>query len=116
MILSPACTSRLALLVPSKDFECRLARCTQAGLVTILCLDSACNVLILLYLTFLLASGEGGPETLLGSLKVTQQLEDKKSKLSRFKDKLDQGPGASPPSFPSSCALAFLPVTQEKCI
>lgn len=63
-----------------------------------------------------LTLSKGGPETLLGSLKVTQQLEDKKSKLSRFKDKLDQGPGASPPSFPSSCALSFLPVTQEKCI
>lgn len=76
MILSPACTSRLAFLVPSKDLECRLTRCTQTGLVTILCLDSACQVLILLYLTFLLAAGEGGPETLLGSLKVTQQLEE----------------------------------------
>lgn len=63
-----------------------------------------------------LSTGEGGPETLLGFLKVTQQLEDKKCKLSKFKDKLDQGPGASPPSFPSSCALSFLPVTQEKCI
>lgn len=61
------------------------------------------------FLAFLLDASEGGPETVLGSLKVTQQLEDKKSKLSKFKDELDQGPESLLP-------LSFLPVTQEKCI